>query len=134
MRIGDVMTSDVPTVGPGDSVGEAARRMADAHVKALPVCDGDRVAGVITDWDVTRAVAAETDVARRPLSDYMSSDVVAVAPDTRLTEAAEVMAGPRVHHLVVEDGERFVGMVHLDVDFSEIGGLDAPIATFTARV
>ena len=57
MRIRDVMRSDLPTVSPEDSVGEAARRMWNANVKALPVCEGARLEGIITDWDVTCAVA-----------------------------------------------------------------------------
>ena len=133
MRIADVMTSDLPKVQPGDSVADAARQMADAGVKALPVCDGQRLTGIITDWDVTRAVADESETARRPLSDYMTTDVVTVAPDTSLTDAAQVMAGPRIHHLVVRDGDRFAGMVHLDVEWSQLG-METPMATFAAPI
>ena len=134
MRIADVMTRDLPTVAPGDNLSHAARQMTAAGVSALPVCDGDHLTGIITDWDVTRAVAADRDAADRMLSQYMTSDPVTVAPDTQLTEASEVMSDSRVHHLVVRDGDRFAGMVHLDVDWSRMGGLETPIATFAARI
>jgi CBS domain-containing protein len=134
MRIADVMTRDLPTVAPGDNLSHAARQMAAAGVGALPVCDGERLAGIITDWDVTRAVAADRDAADRLLGDYMTSDPVTVEPDTRLTDASELMSATRVHHLVVRDGDRFAGMVHLDVDWSQMGGLETPIATFSARI
>lgn len=134
MRIGDLMTSEVPTVAPGDSVCDAACRMADARVKALPVCDGDRLTGIITDWDVTRAVAAGGEPAAQRVSDYMTADVVWAAPDAQLTDAGQLMAERRIHHLIVSDGGRFAGIVHLDVEWSELGGLGTPHATFSARI
>jgi hypothetical protein len=44
------------------------------------------------------------------------------------------MSDTRVHHLVVREGERYAGMVHLDVDFSRMGGMETPIATFSAKI
>jgi CBS domain-containing protein len=134
MRIADVMNRELPTVAPGDNLSHAARQMTDRGVRALPVCDGDRLAGIITDWDVTRAVATDRDAADHTLSEYMSREVVAVEPDTQLTEASEIMCDCGIHHLVVRDGERFAGMVHLDVDWSQMGGLETPIATFSAKI
>src|SRR3954468_20692235 len=134
MRIADVMNRELPTVAPGDNLSYAARQMASRGVRALPVCDGERLAGIITDWDVTRAVAADRDAADRMLADYMTSDPVAVEPDMQLTEASEVMSESRIHHLVVRDGDRFAGMVHLDVDWSLMSGLETPIASFAAKI
>jgi CBS domain-containing protein len=71
MRIRDVMRSDLPTVSPEDSVGEAARRMCEANVQALPVCEGARLEGILTDWDETRAVAAGDAPERRSVADWM---------------------------------------------------------------
>jgi CBS domain-containing protein len=134
MRIRDVMATDVPTVEPEESVRDAACRMADAGVRALPVCDGERLTGIITDWDVTRAMAAAENASRMPLRDYMSTDLVATAPDARLGDVTEQMADRRIHHLLVRDGDRFAGMVHLDVEWSQMGGLDTPTATFSSRI
>jgi CBS domain-containing protein len=134
MRIADVMTRDLPTVAPGDNLCHAARQMTSAGVGALPVCDGERLAGIITDWDVTRAVASDRDAADHMLAEYMTSDPVTVEPDTRLTDASELMSDSRIHHLVVRDGERFAGMVHLEVDWSRMGGMETPIASFSAKI
>jgi CBS domain-containing protein len=68
------------------------------------------------------------------IRDYMSVNVLAVTPDTGLAEAGRLMAHGRIHHLVVCDGDRFAGIVHLDVEWSELGGLTAPHATFAAMV
>jgi CBS domain-containing protein len=134
MRIADVMTADLPTVSSDDSIREAAVRMADARVKALPVCDQARLTGIITDWDVTRAVAECTDLSKEPVRGYMSTDLVAAPPDAQLTDAGQMMADRRIHHLLVRDGDQFAGMVHLDVEWSALGGLDTPIATFSAPI
>jgi CBS domain-containing protein len=134
VRIRDVMATDLPTVDPTESVRDAACRMADAGVQALPVCDGERLAGIITDWDVTRAMAAAEDAPRKPLRDFMSTDLVATAPDARLGDVSEMMASRRIHHLLVRDGDRYAGMVHLDVEWSQMGGMDTPTATFSSRI
>jgi CBS domain-containing protein len=134
MRVGDLMTSDVPTVGPGDRILDLARRMIEAGVKAVPVCDGDRLAGIITDWDVTRAVADGGSAESQLVRDYMTADVVNASTDAQLGEAGQLMADHRIHHLVVCDEGRFAGILHLDVEWTELGGLGAPHATFAAPI
>jgi CBS domain-containing protein len=135
MRIADVMTRDLPTVAPQSTVREAARCMTNSGVKALPVCeDGRRLVGIITDWDVARAVA-EGDTAEQPLSEFMSTELVAAAPDAQLTEAAMLMGERRVHHLLVRDGDELAGMIHLDVEWSDMSGpVEMPMATFMAKI
>jgi CBS domain-containing protein len=129
------MTGDLPTVGPQQSIRDAAGQMTQRAVKALPVCEDNRLVGIITDWDVTRAVAREGNTSQEPVSGYMSTDLVTAAPDATLTEVAELMAERRVHHLLVCDGEQFAGMVHLDVEWSLLGGtFETPTATFTAPI
>jgi CBS domain-containing protein len=128
------MTSDVPTVGPGDRILDLARRMIEAGVKAVPVCDGDRLAGIITDWDVTRAVADGGSAESQLVRDYMTADVVNASTDAQLGEAGQLMADHRIHHLVVCDEGRFAGILHLDVEWTELGGLGAPHATFAAPI
>ena len=135
MRIADVMTRDLPTVEPGSSVRDAAREMKRRGVRALPVCEGTRLVGIVTDWDLAGALADEGDPSERPLGDFMSTDLVAAAPDATFAEAAELMGDARVHHLLVRDGENLAGMLHLDVEWSELSGaLGSPVATFTAPI
>ena len=65
----------------------------------------------------------------------MSTDLVAVPPDATLTDAAEVMAEGEVHHLLVRDGDRLQGMVHLDVEWSQLSSAGGPpVASFTAAI
>jgi CBS domain-containing protein len=135
MRIADVMTRDLPTVEPNSSIRDAARQMRARGVRALPVCQGERLVGIVTDWDLARALADEGDPSDRRLADFMSTDLVAAAPDATFAEAAELMADRRVHHLLVCDGDHLAGMLHLDVDWSELGdAIGSPVATFTAPI
>jgi CBS domain-containing protein len=135
MRIADVMTRDRPTVEPGSSVRDAAKEMRRRGVRALPVCEGTRLVGIVTDWDLAAALAGDDDPSGRPLGDFMSTDLVAAPPDATFAEAAELMADARVHHLLVRDGDKLAGMLHLDVEWSELSGaVGAPVATFAAPI
>lgn len=136
MRLEDVMTCDFPAVGPADSVRDAARHMAEGRIKALPVCDSDRLVGILTDWDITCAAARHERLDSVPVSEVMTPDVVCAEPRATLDEASEIMGDHRLHHLCVREEGRFRGMVHLDVEWAQLGGLDvqAPMATFSAPV
>jgi CBS domain-containing protein len=135
MRIADVMTCDLPTVEPASSIRDAARSMRERGVRALPVCEGERLVGIVTDWDLARALADEGDPSDRRLAEFMSTDLVTAPPDATFTEAAELMADRRVHHLLVRDGDHLAGMLHLDVDWSELGdAVGSPVATFCAPI
>lgn len=135
MRIADVMTRDLPTADPQASIRDAAREMRRTGMKALPVCDGPRLVGIVTDWDLVEALAGEDDPSGQSLADFMSTDLVAVPPDATLTDAAEVMAEREVHHLLVRDGDRLEGMVHLDVEWSQLSSAGgSPVASFTAAI
>jgi CBS domain-containing protein len=137
VSISDVMTSELPSVGPADSIGVAARAMSETGVKAIPVCDAGRLVGIVTDWDVTRAVAEVASpgaASERPVEEWMSTDLVTAPPTASFGEATAMMSERHLHHLLISDEERFLGMVHLDVDWSEIAGVAEPIATFTAPI
>jgi CBS domain-containing protein len=126
------MTQDLPALSPQDSIQAAAERMTNDRRKALPVCEGEQLVGIVTDWDITRAVA----VGASRVEEAMTADVVAARPDATLDEAAELMGDARLHHLCVTEDGTFRGMVHLDVDWAHMGGDIAvhPMASFTAPV
>jgi CBS domain-containing protein len=111
-KVRDAMTPSVRSVAPTDSLTDAAAGMRDEDVGSLPVVEGDRVVGIITDRDiVVRAVAERADPQTAKVGDVSSGDPVAVEPDADLDEALELMARHRVRRLpVVEDG-RLVGVV-----------------------
>jgi len=136
MRLEHLMTRDLPSVSSGDGLRDAARVMVEARVKALPVCEGERLVGILTDWDIAAAFAGEGELDRLRVADAMTEDVLAAPPDATLNEASELMGEHRLHHLCVSEEGRYLGMLHLDVEWAQLGGqgVQAPMATFMARV
>ena len=134
MSVRDLMTTDVPIARLENTVRDAARLMDARHVKVLPVCEGDRLVGVLTDWDVICAVADGGTPDTEFVRNYMSVDVVTVTPDTAVADAGKLIEHRHVHHLLVCDDDRFAGIVHVDVEWSELGRPGVPHATFAAAL
>lgn len=124
-RVSDVMTIGVRTLGPNEPLRKAAQVMAELNVGSIPVCDGERLVGVVTDRDIAiRAVARAMDAAATPIAQVMT-----VAPkycfDTDPIErASTLMQHLQVRRLPVIDCEnKLVGIVTLG-DIAVRGGRD----------
>lgn len=111
-KVRNAMTPGVRAVAPTDSVTEAAQAMKEQDVGSLPVVEGERLVGIVTDRDiVVRAVAEGVDPRTATVGDVTSGDLVTVEPDEDLDDALKLMAQHRIRRLpVVEDG-RLVGVV-----------------------
>ncbi|MFI0789893.1 CBS domain-containing protein [Streptomyces lydicus] len=108
------MTTPPASVPLDATLEEAARRMAEAHVGALPVVEDDHVAGVITDRDlVVRALARGLSPQVR-VEALMSTDPVTVEADTPVPAAMHAMGTIDARHLPVVDNGRLVGVVSFD--------------------
>jgi CBS domain-containing protein len=115
MQTRDVMTKTVECVPPTASLHEAARKMRQFDVGALPVCDNDRLIGMITDRDIAmRSVAREADVKLDSVKDTMTPHIVYCFDDEPVEEAAAIMRDRQVRRLPVLDRhKRLVGIVSL---------------------
>src|SRR5690348_6224788 len=115
MRLRDVMTPRVECVGPDDTIQTAARTMRDLDVGTVPVCDRDRLAGMLTDRDIAiRAVAEGHDPGACRVRDVMTPDVVYCFEDQSVEEAERLMREQQIRRLVVLDRDkRMVGIVSL---------------------
>lgn len=113
MKVRDAMAADVRSVGPGQSIAQAARIMSEAGTGFLPVTEADRPVGVLTDRDiVVRFLAGGGgDASATPVAEVMTSRVTAVAPDDDLAAAAEAMRDGGVRRLVVIDAGTVVGVL-----------------------
>jgi CBS domain-containing protein len=111
--IRDLMTTNPQTVEPSTPIVEVARVMRDADVGPVPVVEGDRLVGLITDRDiVVRVVADGNDPSSTTVGEIMSTDLVTVDPDQPLDEALRLMAAHQVRRLpVTEEDGRPVGIV-----------------------
>jgi CBS domain-containing protein len=107
-----VMSADVTSVAPSTPVVEAARLLAERDVGSLPIVEGERLVGIVTDRDIALRVVGEgRDVTGMTVDEIASRDLVTVEADDRLDTALHRMARHQVRRLpVVEDG-RLVGML-----------------------
>ena len=114
--IAEVMTPDVEVIGPNQSLQRAAQMMDELNVGALPVCDGRRLVGMITDRDITvRSVAAGQAPDQTCVSDVMSTDVRTVFANESIDEALGKMSDVQIRRVPVidEQSHRMVGIVSL---------------------
>ena len=109
----DIMTPDAQCIRENDSVADAARRMAELDVGALPICgEDDRLKGMITDRDIVlNCVAEGMDTTEVKVADYAGDEVVTIGADDDIEEALDTMVKAGVRRLPVIDGHDLVGMI-----------------------
>jgi CBS domain-containing protein len=114
MKISDVMTRDVEVANPNDSIQSVAQKMAQLDVGALPVCDGRRIQGMVTDRDIAvRGVAQGLDT-NSPISQIMTGNLEYVLASDDLDRVADKMADNQIRRLpVVDENKDLVGIISL---------------------
>ena len=114
MKISDVMTRDVKTVAPDDTAKDAARFMLTEDAGSMPVSDGDRLIGMITDRDIAVRGVAKGYGPDTRVSELMSADVICVREEDDVEEVAAKMSKAQVRRMpVVDSNERLCGIVSL---------------------
>jgi CBS domain-containing protein len=111
--LADLMTSDVLTVAPEDTIGEAAQKMVDREVSSAAVSDYGRLIGILTERDLTRAVAGRTHSSEARVREWMTGDPITLPPSASPKEAAEIMLDRGFRHIPVVDGDRAIGIVSI---------------------
>ncbi|WP_442886905.1 CBS domain-containing protein [Congregicoccus parvus] len=115
MKTEELMTRDVRCIGPGANLIEAAALMRQLDVGALPICDDDRLSGMITDRDlVVRGVAEKRDPLTTTVGEVMSDGVIYGFADQDADEVARIMHDHKIRRLpIVNREKRLVGIVAL---------------------
>ena len=116
MKLKEIMTSDVEVIYPDDTLQTAAQKMRDRDIGFLPVCDGDRLIGVLSDRDViVRALADGMDSSAIVGRDLITSPAIYCFDDQNLEEAAKLMHDNQIRRLVIlsRDDKRMVGVISL---------------------
>lgn len=114
MKISDVMTSDVQTVGPDQTAQDAAAFMLSSDAGSIPVTEGDKLIGMITDRDIAVRGVAKGHGPDTPVRDLMSSGIISVNIDDDLGSVASKMSDAQVRRLpVVDEQQRLCGIVSL---------------------
>ena len=113
--ISQVMTRDVTVVSPQDNIQHAAQLMRDLNVGALPVCDGQKLQGMITDRDITiRSTAGGQPPDQVRVQDVMSDDITWCYEDQTVGEVLAQMGDSQIRRIpVVSRDKELVGMVSL---------------------
>jgi CBS domain-containing protein len=121
MSIKEVMTSEVKACEPSAKVVDAAKLMAQEDVGPVPIVEGGRLVGIVTDRDiVVKGVAAGKDMTSTTVGDIASRDLITITPDADMNEALDMMAAKQVRRLPVVEGDRLVGIV-AQADIARMG-------------
>lgn len=114
MKISETMTRDVKLTAPTQSIREAAQLMADLDAGALPVADGDRLVGMITDRDIAIRAVAGGRGPDTPIREIMTQEIKYCFEDQSVEEVAKNMGDIRVRRLpVLNRDKRLVGIVSI---------------------
>ena len=114
MKVSEVMTRDVQTVRPDQTAREAANFMLSADAGSIPVTEGDRLIGMITDRDIAVRGVAKGNGPDTPVRDLMSNDIVCARDNDDIEEVATKMSQAQVRRLpVIDEQERLCGIVSL---------------------
>jgi CBS domain-containing protein len=115
MLLKEIMTSTVDVISRDAKAAEAALEMKYLDIGAMPVCDGDRLCGMVTDRDlVVRVVAKGLDPKQVHVSDATSSEVFFCYEDEDLEKASQVMSQKQIRRLpILSRAKKLVGIVSL---------------------
>jgi CBS domain-containing protein len=113
MHVQEIMTPHARVIDPTTNIGEAARKMREANIGALPVGENDRLIGMVTDRDIAmRAVAEDRPSDNTEVRQVMSERIYYCYEDDDVADAAKIMAEHQVHRLpVLNRDKRLVGML-----------------------
>jgi len=111
VKVGDLATTDVVAVGPGQSLRQAAQVMMEHRIGSAVVLAGGALAGILTERDLLQAVATGTDLDRTRVERLMTRNVITIGPDWEVYEATSEMAARHIRHLVVCENGHVLGVL-----------------------
>ncbi|RJY09560.1 CBS domain-containing protein [Aurantiacibacter aquimixticola] len=117
MSVAQIIQDRDPTIvscTPEQSVEIAAKLLAEKRIGALPVLDGDKVAGIFSERDLLYCIAQEGEaVLHRAIGEVMTSPAITITADVDVLAALSMMTKRRIRHLPVVDGDRMIGFVSI---------------------
>jgi CBS domain-containing protein len=113
--VADVMTPNPRSMTPQDTLADASKLMDELNVGVIPVCEGDRLVGMVTDRDiVVRGLARDLNPQEGKLSDVMSGHVRTARQDDDVDEVLSEMANAQIRRMAVVDGQdKLVGILSI---------------------
>ena len=111
--LSEVMTKDVLSVEPSDTIGEAAEKMTSHGVGAVVVSDFGRMIGILSERDIMRAVADRIHSSEARVREWMTADPITATTETSIEEAGRTMLEHGFRHLPVVEDERAIGILSI---------------------
>ncbi len=111
-QVRDLMNAKVISIEPNSGVVDAAKRMIQEQVGPLPVVEGERAVGMVTDRDlIARVVAEGRDPNTLTVNDVATTELVTIRPDQDVDEARQLMQQRQLDRLLVTEGDLLVGII-----------------------
>ena len=111
--LADIMTKELLTVDPADTIGETAQKMVELGVSSAIVSDYGRLIGIVTERDLTRAVAGRVHSSEARVREWMTPDPMTLSAEATPEDAAKIMLENRFRHVPVVEDDRPVGIVSI---------------------
>ncbi|WP_158044165.1 CBS domain-containing protein [Skermanella pratensis] len=115
MQIREIMTRDVEVVAPGDTIQRAAKLMDELNVGVLPVCEGPKLVGMITDRDITvRATSVGKAPGECKVAEVMTDEPRYCYEDDVVSDVSRLMGDMQIRRVpVLDSGDHLIGIVSL---------------------
>ena len=114
MKVKEIMSKDIASLKPEDSIEKAAGMMKTHNVGSLPVCRQNEIIGIVTDRDITlRAVAEGQNSKQQMVSNIMTPNPVVGSPDMDVNYAVNIMSEKQIRRLPIVENDNLVGIVSL---------------------
>lgn len=114
MKVRDIMTTEIASLNTDDTIERAAQLMKQYDVGSIPVCNQNKIIGIVTDRDIAvRCVASGQDTRQQKVQDIMTANPVVGNPDMNVDDVAKLMSTRKIRRLPIVDNNSLVGIVAL---------------------
>ena len=122
--VAKVMSAELVTMASTSSLAEAASVMSQKRVGSVLIVEGGRLAGILTERDIVRAISHDIGAPRDAIAHWMSATPKTVSPGTSIEEARDLMDKNHIRHLPVTEGGKLLGMLSMR-DLIKLGAANA---------
>ena len=113
MIVRDIMSKNITSLNEHDTVEKAAELMKSCDVGSIPVCNDERLIGIVTDRDIALRSVAEGQSPHQRVRDVMSKDLVIGSPEMNVLDAAKIMGEKQIRRLPIVENDSLVGIIAL---------------------
>lgn len=113
MIVRDIMSKNITSLNEHDTVEKAAELMKSCDIGSIPVCNDEKLIGIVTDRDIALRSVAEGQSPHQRVRDVMSTDLVIGSPEMNVLDAAKIMGEKQIRRLPIVEDDSLVGIVAL---------------------